>query len=315
LTFKEGGALITLIIAIVLLAVLGLVFLFSLIKSKGVYDEYLEMVDKKDYAFKDLMPIGLFLNEKINMRKILPAKLYKYLYKYESAIKGRIIELYGIKYTDYYLMIHNGNKIAICLTVATGAALLSVIMGFQGDSSNCGIFLFASLAALIGLPLLSDKGLNDKIEKRRLELQKEFPEFINKLTLLVNAGMTISKAWEKIVVDNKKNTPLYNEMHYALGEIRAGKPEAIAYEEFGRRCKIKEIIRFVSVIVLNLKKGGADVVPVLKVQAMECWEMRKNVAKRLGEEAATKILIPLMIMFVGILIIVATPAIMSFGNI
>ena len=306
--------MIALIVAVVVLALLGVTFLFSYFKSKGMYDDFLEAVDKKEYGFKNFMPIGLFLNDKIKMQKILPAKIYKYLYKYENTVKGRILELYGVKYLDYYLMIHNGNRISIGLTVATVLALLSVIMGFQGDVTNCGIFLFASIATLVGMPLLCNKGLNDKIEKRRLELQKEFPDFINKLTLLVNAGMTISKAWEKIVVDNKKSTPLYNEMTYALGEIRSGKPEAIAYEEFGRRCKIKEIIRFVSVIVLNLKKGGADVVPVLKVQAMECWEMRKNVAKRLGEEASTKILIPLMIMFVGIIIIVVTPAILSFSS-
>jgi tight adherence protein C len=300
--------------AVVFVAVFGGVFLIAFSKSKGVYDEYTETINKNEYMFKDFMPIGLWLNERIDLRKILPPNIYKFLYKYESNVKGRVIELYGIKYADYYLMIHNGNKTAMGLTIATGAALLSVIMGAQGDATNCGIFLFASIAAMIGMPLLNDRGLNGKIEKRRLALQMEFPDFINKLTLLVNAGMTISKAWEKIVVDNRKDTPLYNEMTVALGEIRAGKPESVAYEEFGRRCKIKEIIKFVSVIVLNLKKGGSDVVPVLKVQAMECWEMRKNVAKRLGEEAATKILIPLMIMFVGIIIIVATPAILSFSS-
>jgi tight adherence protein C len=306
--------LILLILAIVALVVLGGTFLIAFFKSKGLYDAYLETIDKKTYAFKDFMPIGLLLNEKINRRKLLPPKLYKYVYKYESKIKGRVFDLYGIRYGDYYLLMHNGNKTALGLTVATGAALLSVIMGYQGDSTTCGLFLFAGVAAPIALPLLLDKGLDDKIEKRRNAMQMEFPDFVNKLTLLVNAGMTILKAWEKIVTDNKKDSPLYNEMAYALGEIRAGKPEAIAYEEFGRRCKAKEIIRFVSVIVLNLKKGGAEVVPVLRLQATECWEMRKNTAKRLGEEAATKILIPLMIMFVGIIMIVATPAILSFSS-
>jgi tight adherence protein C len=34
-------------------------------------------------------------------------------------------------------------------------------------------------------------------------------------------------------------------------------------------------------------------------------------AKRLGEEASTKLVLPLMIMFVGILIIVILPAVMQ----
>jgi len=52
-------------------------------------------------------------------------------------------------------------------------------------------------------------------------------------------------------------------------------------------------------------------VPLLKLQSNECWQLRKNMAKRLGEEASTKLVLPLMIMFVGILIIVILPAVMQ----
>lgn len=175
------------------------------------------------------------------------------------------------------------------------------------------MFSFAAVVAAIGLPFLTDRGLDEEIAKRRLKIQLEFPEFVNKLTLLVNAGMTISKAWEKVITDNKKDTVLYQEMNYALAEIKSGRPESVAYEEFARRCKVKEVTKFVSVIVMNLRRGGAEVVPVLRQQGTECWEMRKAAAKQMGEEASTKILLPLMIMFVGIILIVATPAVLSFN--
>lgn len=288
-------------------------FVLSYFKSKGMYDEYIDTLDKGEYALKDFFPIGLYINNDMNLMKLVPNKLTKYFHKYNLGVKSKISELHGVKYGDYYYMIHNANKTAMALLVAAGASLFAVIMALQGDG-NSKLFVAVSLAGLIAMPFVVDKGLDDKIEKRRLKIQLEFPDFINKLTLLVNAGMTISKAWEKIVLDNTKKSVLYDEMSYALSEISAGKPEAVAYEEFGRRCKIKEIIKFVSVIILNLKKGGSDVVPVLKVQGDECWEMRKNAAKKLGEEASTKILIPLMIMFVGIIIIVCTPAILSISG-
>ena len=102
-------------------------------------------------------------------------------------------------------------------------------------------------------------------------------------------------------------------MDYALAEIQSGRPESVAYEEFARRCKVKEVTKFVSVIVMNLRRGGAEVIPVLRQQGDECWEMRKAAAKQMGEEAGTRILLPLMIMFVGIILIVATPAVLSFN--
>lgn len=300
-----------------LAAVLAIVFcgtfLLCYFKSKGVYDEYIDTLDKNDYPLKDFFPIGLYINDHYSLKKIIPKRFEKYLYKYNGVIKSKVSEVYGIKFADYYYMIHNANKAAMALLVAAGASLFAVLMAVQGEGT-AKLFLIVSVLGIIGMPVLVDKGLDDKIEQRRLKIQIEFPDFINKLTLLVNAGMTISKAWEKIVVDNNKKNVLYDEMSYTISEISAGKPEAVAYEEFGRRCKIKEIIKFVSVIILNLKKGGADVVPVLKVQGDECWEMRKNAAKKLGEEASTKILIPLMIMFVGIIVIVVTPAVLSISG-
>ena len=103
-------------------------------------------------------------------------------------------------------------------------------------------------------------------------------------------------------------------MRYALMDIKAGRPEAVAYEEFARRCRVKEVTKFVSVVVMNLRRGGSEVVPVLKAQGDECWEMRKSAARQMGEEASTKILIPMMIMFLGIVLIVATPAVLSMTS-
>lgn len=289
-------------------------FLFAFLKSKGIYDEFLESIDKKEYAFKDFFPIGFYLNDIELERKIVPAKLYTYVYKAKLKTSQDVIEIYGLKYSEFYIMLHNANRMTMGCVVAAGAALLGFIVAATGDGGTGILFAGVALASYIGMPMLVDKGLKDKIEKRRNSIRLEFPEFVNKMTVLVNAGMTISRAWEKIANDMKKDTPLSHEMQYTIGEISAGKPEAVAFEEFGRRCKIKEIIKFVSVVVLNLKKGGAEVVPVLKMQAEECWEMRKAAAKRIGEEAGTKVLIPMMIMLVGVIVIVVTPAILSFSS-
>ena len=252
-------------------------FLLCYLRSKGKYDEYMEYVDKEEYGLKDFIPLGLLKAESTWTEKIMPMQLKTIL---ASAM----------------------------------AAIMGMIMSVQGDTSNGALLSVIAIAANFMVPFLVDTSLKESIEKRRRSIQMEFPEFVNKLTLLVNAGMTISKAWEKIINENKKEHILYDEMRYSLMEIKAGKPEAVAYEEFARRCRVKEVTKFVSVIVMNLKRGGSEVVPVLKAQGNECWEMRKNAARQLGEEASTKILIPLMIMFMGIVLIVSTPAVLSMTS-
>ncbi len=289
-------------------------FLLCYLRSKGKYDEYMEYVDKEEYGLKDFIPLGLLKAESTWTEKITPMQLKTILASHNNQVYQKVLELHGPKDVEFYYYIHSGYRLAAAILASAMAAIMGMIMSVQGDTGNGALLSVIAIAAAFAVPFLVDTSLKESIEKRRRSIQMEFPEFVNKLTLLVNAGMTISKAWEKIINENKKEHILYDEMRYSLMEIKAGKPEAVAYEEFARRCRVKEVTKFVSVIVMNLKRGGSEVVPVLKAQGNECWEMRKNAARQLGEEASTKILIPLMIMFMGIVLIVSTPAVLSMTS-
>lgn len=305
--------MIVTVISVGVCGVCVLLFLIFYIKSKGRYDEYIEYVDKEEYGLKDFIPIGLAMSDMEIAQHILPMSLRSTLARYNNKVYQKILELRGPREAEFYHYIHKGYRLSVAIIVAAGASLMGCIMVCQGSADGLGLTVIA-ITALIAVPFLIDSSLEENIKKRRLSIQIEFPEFVNKLTLLVNAGMTISKAWEKIINENKKDHILYNEMRYALAEIQAGRTEGSAYEEFARRCHVKEVTKFVSVVVMNLKRGGSEVVPVLKEQGHECWEMRKNAAKEMGEQAGTKILIPMMIMFLGIVLIVATPAVLSMTS-
>jgi tight adherence protein C len=159
-----------------------------------------------------------------------------------------------------------------------------------------------------------DKDLENKQKKKYESIRADFPDIVSKLVLLVNAGMTLNRAWEKICTESKKKTHLYQELKTTYLQIQGGKPEGEAYEEFARRCRVREITKFVTLVIQNLKKGNGDLVPLLKLQAEECWELRKMRAKQLGEEASAKLIIPMMIMFIGILIIVVLPAVLQLSS-
>lgn len=297
-------------------AVATVVFVLIVKKKADVeFEEYISVLDEKKFKAKNYLSIGLYLNERINILKFLPKVFYEPLYRYSNSVNMKVKELYGAKYLDFYSNIHNGSKWLMVVLGVVAMVVFAVVNSINNEHTSAIICIALSPALALGLALLQDKELDSKIEERRTAIMIEFPEFINKLLLLVNAGMTISKAWEKIVTDNKKTSPLYEELNTSIAEIRAGKPEAVAYEEFARRCKVKEIIKFVSVIILNLKKGGSEVVPALRAQSDECWEMRKATARRLGEKASSKLMLPMAIMLVGIILIVALPAVLALAGI
>lgn len=301
--------ILTILSGVVLLP--GVILLiWAAIGSRGVYDAYIEPLDEDECRVKKGLPIGLFLNDQIALSQRLPKRLVAIAARYNNRIYSQIMALHDKRYADYFLNIHYGSRWIMGVLGYLLPPFFALILSLQHDS-NALPCLVATPFAAVGLPLLMDQDLKNQMETRKTQIALEFPEFVNKLLLLVNAGMTVPKAWEKIVADNTKKSPLYTELELCRAEIQNGTTEAIAYEAFARRCGMKEIMKFVSVIILNLRKGGSEIVPTLRAQVEECWELRKATARRLGEQASSKLLMPMAMMLLGIIIIVALPAVLS----
>lgn len=156
-------------------------------------------------------------------------------------------------------------------------------------------------------------------KSRREQLTYDYSEVISKLTLLAGAGMTIRGAWEKMALDYKKSSEkqekryVYEEMLRACMEMESGISERCAYERFGRRCDTKEYLKLASLLSQNVKKGTTDILRLLEEESLAAFEIHKNLAKRKGEEAGTKLLIPMILMLIIVMVMMMFPAAMSFG--
>lgn len=284
---------------IVFLALAGIMAVLFVV-SFNKYKDITEAPDIKTDGFKFFLPTGLL---------ILDAFRYGYTTAYDRRLLAAITEISGGRQALLLLRLHWAKKIVLLL-----AGLLFAVLTGALSKPDAG-YAFFCILLLGGVVWLPDRELFEKVSKRRREIQLEFPDFMNKLTLLVNAGLPVVRAWERIATDARKETPLYMEVKLTLQDIKAGKPEHRAYEEFAKRCRIHEITRFITVILQNIRKGNSELVPILRVFANDCWELRKNIAKRYGEEASTKMLLPMMLMFMAVLLIVGTPAVLALRNI
>lgn len=187
------------------------------------------------------------------------------------------------------------------------------------ESDGMRVFLFGILLAIV-LWYAKDLELKQQMKLRRVQLLMDYPEIINKFTLLVNAGMTIRQAWCKVAEDyqNKRqqgNIRLhfaYEEMLTTVNELKLGTSENNAYEQYGRRIGLIPYIKFTSLITQNRKKGNRGFTELLRQEALEAFEDRKEMAKRLGEEAGTKLLVPMMFLMLIVFLIIMLPAFMAF---
>ena len=110
------------------------------------------------------------------------------------------------------------------------------------------------------------------------------------------------------------NRIIYTEMQLAVEEIDNGVSEVEAFYHFGSRCLIPEIKKFTSTIVQGLVKGNSELASMLQQQSKEVWNSRKQNVRRKGEKAASKLMIPIYIMFIGILIMVVIPIFANIGT-
>lgn len=182
------------------------------------------------------------------------------------------------------------------------------------------LFVLGLITAAVIIPGM-DKDLEGRIKERRKQMILDYSEVVSKLNILIGAGMSTLKAWEKIVKDYEKKIEkypnkrrfVYEEMKITYYEIQSGISESNAYSNFGRRCNIHEYLKLGALLEQNVKKGAKGLGKMLETESIQAFEQRKNMAKKLGEEAGTKLLIPMIMMLAIVMIIVLIPAFTSFG--
>lgn len=178
-------------------------------------------------------------------------------------------------------------------------------------SSAKAILVLGLVAAAMIVPAM-DAELKRKLKKREEELLRDYPDIVSKLILLMSAGMTVRGAWERISAESGSGYAL-KEMKITMNEIRLGASEAGAYERFGSRVGLQAYKKLGTILSRNLRRGNRDLLPLLELEAAEAFAIRKERVRLKGEEAGTKLLIPMIGMMCIVIAIVVVPAFAGFN--
>lgn len=178
-----------------------------------------------------------------------------------------------------------------------------------------GIFLLLGAVAVLAVYGREVSVLRKKKKEREEELLMDYPDFLSRFILLLGAGMTVRGAWERMLADYQKSGRrryVYDEMQRTMAQMEVGMPELRAYEQFGRRCGLISYLRFTTILTQNLRKGSSRIAQLLRMEAQEAFSERKNHARKKGEEAGTKLLLPMGGMLVIVFVLILVPAFASF---
>lgn len=161
-------------------------------------------------------------------------------------------------------------------------------------------------------PFVQLRMLQEKLQARRRSMLLALPELVNQVLLLTNAGETVQQALLTCVDRERddRERPLLYELRLAAGELKLNVSLTKALDDMQKRCCLQEVTLFVSTILLNYKRGGDDLSVALRTLSKELWEKRKALTRTMGEEASSKLVFPMVLIFVAVLMIVASPAVM-----
>lgn len=188
-------------------------------------------------------------------------------------------------------------------------------MNRKNDLLGFAILIFVCPVLL----LVRDKQVFREEEKReKQQMVQDYPEILNKLTLLMGAGVNLRKAMERIGGDykrnreNKEKRKAYEMILEICQEMERGVSEKRAYEKLGEKCGVLYYKTLSALLVQHLQKGSRDMGRILEEEAGKAQEIRRQQARILGEQASTKLLIPMILMLLVVFIILVVPAWLTF---
>ena len=179
--------------------------------------------------------------------------------------------------------------------------------------------ILLGFAAVAGLIAGAKRDEKQAVQKRIEEKEWDYPMIVSELSILLGAGMSFRKALERIIAkyNDKKSEgnirPGYEDMAITYRKIVDGMGEIAALEDMGLNSESKEYRKLASMLSQNLRKGSKDLLECLEKEEHYSFEMRKQRAIRAGEEASTKLLVPMTGMLFIVIIILVVPAVMQMN--
>ena len=226
--------------------------------------------------------------------------------KLAESIRANVRLLFPIRYQEYYF------RVMLAQAVSLGAVLSACCLLVGGMMpALAGLMLIVAVvtAVMPGWYFISQ--LNKKVAERRDACEMALPNAITKMALLANSGSTVEYAWQTVATEN--TGVLYDMMKDACTDIANGESFSEAVYECGCKTASEDVKKFTSALAQNADRGGDYLLQFLQDQAKDIWSHHRQVMLRKGEKAAGALMIPITMMFVGVIMIVMTAAMQNFG--
>ena len=186
------------------------------------------------------------------------------------------------------------------------------------DDERSNVFIIAMLTMIIAFCIYRNRfaGIERRKREERESVIRQLPEFVNRLVLLLNAGLVLTSAFERSVEEsfgfNDGNDDyFYGKMKeiYMTSKTANGSMNT-ELRRMAKESGIRELMRVSNIINDNINKG-VELTHKLQAESELLWLSRKKSCEEKGRLAETKLTLPLMIFLMVLIMITIAPALLE----
>lgn len=268
---------------------------------------------------------GEVLNEELETptKVQVTAKIsYGSEYRYYSCVA----EVHPLEYTEEEALLRAAAQELTSLEEASRRSerfiLPAQVLGYRVEQEEEGSFSTAAFLLLlaVAVPLLLYSGyfgsLDTRRKKRKEQAESCYTEFVTKLSLLLAAGISVRQTFVRLAEEYEKNYGadhvLTEELKVTKQELDNGRSETVVYEEFGRRIGVLAYRRMASLLTQSVSRGVQGMRGLLLQEAKEVMAQDRATIRQKGEQAGTKLLLPMMGLLFLVFATLLVPAFQSF---
>jgi tight adherence protein C len=133
--------------------------------------------------------------------------------------------------------------------------------------------------------------LKQKVDARRMQIQKGLPDAMDLLVIAVDAGLGFDAALARVT--DKYRNALSDEFAKVLREVSLGRPRLEAMDEMGRSSGVEDLHNFIQAIIQS-EQFGTGIGKILRIQADEMRRKRRQRAQEKAAQATLKMMLPMV---------------------
>ena len=185
-----------------------------------------------------------------------------------------------------------------------------------GKKTNTIPIIFITITICLLVTRQNASRIKQLQRSRKSSISRQLPEFVNKLVLLLNAGLVLSSAFEKAVEESLNS--VNDDKDYFYGRMReiyinvkeTNSPLGTEIRTFARESGDNSLMRISNILSDNISKG-VDLTEKLQLESETLWINRKRDCEERGRISETKLTLPLTLFLLVLIIITVSPALLE----